>query len=154
MEAKPHGFIESFNFFVPGVPQPKGSWFVSRQGKLYRRKSQSDWEKTMQTQARAVLTQGVVSHLELFVGPVEVKLRFVLPRPKTVDRTLPSVRPDLDKLERAVLDSLTGVVLVDDGQVVKLSSTKEYVSTNGAVTFGPLPCREPGVFIEVRVVER
>ena len=36
-----------------------------------------------------------------------------LPRPKTIKpskRPYPHVRPDIDKLERAVLDGLTGVV--------------------------------------------
>jgi hypothetical protein len=36
------------------------------------------------------------------------------------------VRPDLDKLVRAVLDALTGPVLADDGQVVLLSAGKFY----------------------------
>jgi Holliday junction resolvase RusA-like endonuclease len=59
-------------------------------------------------------------------NPVEMTIDFRLPKPKTVKRDLPYVAPDLDKLIRAVLDALTGVAYVDDGQVVSITSTKTY----------------------------
>ena len=33
-------------------------------------------------------------------------------------------RPDIDKLERAILDSLTGVIWEDDSQVIKVYKHK------------------------------
>lgn len=59
-------------------------------------------------------------------NPIEMTIDFRLPRPKTVKRDLPYVAPDLDKLIRAVLDALTGIAYVDDGQVVTIASTKTY----------------------------
>lgn len=59
-------------------------------------------------------------------NPVEMTIEFRLPRPKTVKRDLPYVAPDLDKLIRAVLDALTGIAYVDDGQVVSINSSKVY----------------------------
>jgi len=59
-------------------------------------------------------------------NPVEMTIEFRLPRPKTVKRELPYVAPDLDKLIRAVLDALTGIAYVDDGQVVSINSSKVY----------------------------
>jgi Holliday junction resolvase RusA-like endonuclease len=59
-------------------------------------------------------------------NPVEMVIEFRLPRPKTVKRDLPYVAPDLDKLIRAVLDALTGIAYVDDGQVVSITSSKVY----------------------------
>jgi Holliday junction resolvase RusA-like endonuclease len=59
-------------------------------------------------------------------NPVEMTIEFRLPRPKTVKRDLPYVAPDLDKLIRAVLDALTGIAYVDDGQVVTINSSKVY----------------------------
>ena len=47
-------------------------------------------------------------------------------KPKTVKRIYPFVRPDLDKLCRAVLDALTGIAYKDDQQVVSLFATKSY----------------------------
>ena len=46
---------------------------------------------------------------------------------KTVDRQLPSVSPDLDKLIRAVGDSLTDSgVVTDDSRIVRISARKLY----------------------------
>ncbi len=60
-----------------------------------------------------------------------MELLFVFNRPKTVKRDEPYVRPDLDKLIRAVLDGLTGVAYEDDQQVVRLTAQKAYGETEG-----------------------
>ena len=44
---------------------------------------------------------------------------------------MPWVKPDLDKLIRAVLDGLTGVAYVDDAQVTLISASKSYGSVEG-----------------------
>ena len=62
---------------------------------------------------------------------VEVSLVFTLKKPKTVTRSEPFKRPDIDKLSRAVLDGLTGVAYEDDEQVVKLIAVKEYGNVEG-----------------------
>ena len=41
-------------------------------------------------------------------------------------RVWPECRPDLNKLSRACLDALTGIVWRDDSQVVRLEAEKEY----------------------------
>jgi crossover junction endodeoxyribonuclease RusA len=61
--------------------------------------------------------------------PVVVKIVFVMPRPKATPKTRatpPAVKkPDLDKLERAVLDALKSAgVYADDSQVVALYGYK------------------------------
>ena len=76
------------------------------------------WEAEVRRQLE--FTDGVLT------GPVEVLLHFELARPKSARRLLPSTKPDLDKLARAVLDALTGVVFKDDAQVVDLRVTKRY----------------------------
>lgn len=70
-------------------------------------------------------------------GPVSVRLHFYLPRPKRMKRELPHVKPDVDKLIRAVLDALTGIVWVDDGQVVQVTGQKVYADPPGV---GMEPC--------------
>ena len=60
---------------------------------------------------------------------VTLRIRYYMPRPKTAKpskRPHPHVRPDIDKLERAVLDGLTGVVFADDAQVVAIDHRKLY----------------------------
>lgn len=64
---------------------------------------------------------------------VELHLTFILKKPKTVNRNEPYIRPDIDKLSRAVLDGLTGVAYEDDEQVVKLTAIKEYGENEGVV---------------------
>ena len=59
-------------------------------------------------------------------GAVFINLLFSMPRPKTVKRPSPTVPPDLDKLIRGVLDALTAVAYVDDGQVTEITAIKVY----------------------------
>lgn len=47
-------------------------------------------------------------------------------RPKSVSRLRPSVTPDIDKLERMILDAGTGLVYQDDGQVVHIDTRLFY----------------------------
>lgn len=71
---------------------------------------------------------------------VTVDLMFCLPQIKNPTKRLPTVKPDLDKLARSVLDALTGVAYEDDSQVCKLTLEKVY-------TWG-----EPGVYITVTAI--
>jgi crossover junction endodeoxyribonuclease RusA len=62
--------------------------------------------------------------------PVRVLVEFFIAKGDSIPkkRLYPSVKPDVDKLLRAVLDSLTGVAFHDDGQVVEISGWKNYGS--------------------------
>jgi Holliday junction resolvase RusA-like endonuclease len=66
-------------------------------------------------------------------APVELSVIFYMPRPKTVqDRALPSVMPDLDKLIRAVADSLTDAgIYADDSRIVRINAAKVYADDRG-----------------------
>lgn len=60
-------------------------------------------------------------------GPVSVHLDFVMPRPQRPGSPNPPANKrtgDVDKLARAVLDALTGTWVVDDSDVVHLTTTK------------------------------
>jgi Holliday junction resolvase RusA-like endonuclease len=60
---------------------------------------------------------------------VEIALVFHLPRPKTVTRKWPAVKPDLDKLVRSTFDGLTtGGLYTDDALVIALSASKQYAT--------------------------
>lgn len=59
--------------------------------------------------------------------PVEITLNFYFTRPKSAKkRRGMTVRPDLDKLVRAVFDSLKGILIHDDSQVVEHHCRKHY----------------------------
>jgi Holliday junction resolvase RusA-like endonuclease len=63
--------------------------------------------------------------LTKFEGAVKVEAVFYLTRKPTVKRAHPTVPPDVDKLSRALLDSLKPV-WGDDSQVVRLEVSKKY----------------------------
>jgi Holliday junction resolvase RusA-like endonuclease len=84
------------------------------------------WRAQVST-AAAVLHHDDVDEASAFA----VVLEFGMPRPKTVKRELPTVKPDLDKLTRALLDALTGRVWKDDAQVVRLVVDKAYSERPG-----------------------
>lgn len=67
----------------------------------------------------------------LLTGPLRVDCEFVFPRTKSQQwktRPMPRIRhtkkPDRDNLDKAVLDSLNGLVWVDDAQVCDGAITK------------------------------
>lgn len=115
-------------FFVPGEPAPQGSKKAFRNQYTCRiqmtesSKKVGPWRERVALAAHNAMEGGAVLD-----GPISVCLNFVLPRPKSAPKrtTPPAVKkPDLDKLERAVLDALTGVCFGDDSQVISLSGYK------------------------------
>jgi Holliday junction resolvase RusA-like endonuclease len=62
--------------------------------------------------------------------PVRLLLEFHIARPQSIPkkRVTPAVKPDIDKLCRAALDSLTGVLFADDGQVTEMMARKFYAT--------------------------
>jgi Holliday junction resolvase RusA-like endonuclease len=71
----------------------------------------------------------LATHREPFVGAVAVRIDVFLARPDSVKRALPTVKPDLDKLVRLVLDALARVVFGDDAVVCRLNARKRYAAS-------------------------
>ena len=112
-------------FKVEGKPVPKARARVVTKGKrrfAFTPKKVKDWETIVKNEAK--------KHFEMpFAWPVMVSLTFYLHRPKT--RRLEfwvSTTPDLDNLEKSVLDGLNEVAYTDDKLVVVKSSSKRYVT--------------------------
>ena len=114
------------SFFVKGKPVPQGSMKFIRPGVMIHSRSQD----------LALWRADIARNAELFgfkpiASAVKVELDFIMARPKSAKRAFPSVKPDLDKLIRAVLDGLTGVVYEDDSQVILIQSSKTYGEKQG-----------------------
>jgi Holliday junction resolvase RusA-like endonuclease len=73
----------------------------------------------------------VGADFELIDEPVELSVIFYLARPKTATREFPAVMPDLDKLIRAVSDSLTGTIIKDDSRIITIHAQKRYADARG-----------------------
>lgn len=101
-------------------PIPQGSMSVFR-GRIVHARS-----KELRAYRDLIGSVAAQSFSQPLTGAVRVDLRFIMPKPKTVKRERPHVKPDLDKLVRAVLDGLTGVAYVDDAQVTSVTATKRY----------------------------
>jgi Holliday junction resolvase RusA-like endonuclease len=122
--------------FVAGIPAPQGSTkaFVDKAGKAHVT-SDNPRMRPWRELVSAIVRSHVGPDVAIPTGPVVVFAEFVMPR-RAADMTLrieewsPAhvVKPDLDKLGRALLDSLTGIVYRDDAQVVRLVSAKRYAA--------------------------
>jgi crossover junction endodeoxyribonuclease RusA len=115
-------------FVVYGKPEPQGSMkaFVVRGRPIITSDNTSlkPWRQQVALAALAQMKGGTPHD-----GAVEMQIDFYFDRPKSVKKTaLKITRPDIDKLERAVLDALTGIAYKDDAQVVKVTKTKQYGS--------------------------
>lgn len=128
------------NFFVPGVPAPQGSkraFVVAGKARLVESsKACRPWRDSVRSAALEAIGGAAP-----WLGPVALRIVFVLPRPATVPkarRGWPATKPDLDKLVRAVLDACTHALFADDSQVVEVTARKWYVGADlgGAVTVG------------------
>lgn len=115
----------SAQFFVSGKPVPQGSLkFINGHAIHVRAQDLALWRADIARVAK-------LSHVQKAEEGVEIALTFITNKPKTSKRSEPYIRPDLDKLIRAVLDGLTGVAYEDDGQVTKVIAQKQYGNSEG-----------------------
>lgn len=139
-------------FAVPGKPVPQGSLTSFRHattGKVVTPQKASVREYRDRI-AWAARQTGMACTDE----PVAVDLRFYFARPKSHYRPTGQLRekaprwhcqrPDGDKLARAALDALTGVMLYDDAQVWQLTATKVWATEDSTrVTVTPVAALSP-----------
>lgn len=142
-----------YEFFIEGEPAPQGSKRHVGHGRMIESsKRVGPWRKRIATEMAAQMSAEGLQ--QLGDGPLSCRLTFYMPRPKRHYRTgryarllkplaptYSHVRPDVDKLARAVLDALTMSGIVgDDQQIAILLAVKKY-----AVSV-------PGVFIELNKI--
>jgi Holliday junction resolvase RusA-like endonuclease len=97
------------------------------------------WRSDVQSAATPHFVDQETGEFLTETGPLEVEITFWRARPKShygtgKNRDLvkdtapayPTVKPDVDKLSRAVLDALTGIAWKDDAQVISKSVRKRY----------------------------
>ena len=121
---------------VTGQPIPQGSKTAAviggRAVMFDSNKKLKEWRSTVTAATRTELIKQRFTGFESDQALV-VFIEFYLERPKTVKRLWPAVKPDLDKLVRAVFDGVTdGHAWHDDSQVVGVYASKYYGQTPGA----------------------
>ena len=133
-------------FTVPGQPVTQGSMAAvktkggkvkvihSKKGKC---QSVAQWRRVAK-QAAHLAMRGRA----LMDGAVEVYAVFYVERPVSREgEPFPIWRLDLDKLERALGDALTGIVVTDDVRIVFWSARKSYADLHPQ----GIPCTVVGV---------
>lgn len=132
-----------------GTPVPQGSkraW-VRPDGRVQMVEDQGDRHASWRREVTAAATEALwrADTREPTPRPVSVLLTFYFHRPaahygtgrnarliKSRAPSFPWLKPDLDKLVRAVFDSLTDArVWVDDSQVVSFTARKRYLDRYG-----------------------
>lgn len=109
---------------VTGDPASQGSHAIMR-GRIVQVNSTKHkaWRKAIVQEAIATLPDD----WQPIDEPCELIVNFYMPKPASVKRSLPTVSPDLDKLIRAVGDSLTDSgIVIDDSRIVRISARKLY----------------------------
>jgi crossover junction endodeoxyribonuclease RusA len=130
-------------FFVPGVPVAKGSakaFYNKKAGRAFvtqdNLEKQKPWVSLISVKAES-------AGLALSDSAVHVALMFNMPRPKAHFRSNGELKtgaplfhkskPDIDKLQRAVLDALSSIAFLDDRQVCSVYAQKMYSDTPGVL---------------------
>ena len=125
------------SFQVYGVPVTQGSARAILSRSTKRPLLIQDRSVELRSWRENVASAAARATKEPLRGAVSLALVFDLPAPKSRPPALRTVRqveewaypwrrPDLDKLARAVLDALTGILFLDDAQVVDLRLMKRY----------------------------
>ena len=138
--------MTTIEFRVYGIPQTKGSakGFAvpnkQKPGKFRTiitndNKKNKPWAQTVSGEAQRHRVDGCP-----FEGPIVLEMVFLMPIPKSLPKRAPAFmlkKPDVDKMTRSVKDALSGVLYIDDKQVVHTDVKKMY-------------CEAPGVMVRLR----
>jgi crossover junction endodeoxyribonuclease RusA len=113
------------SFFVEGTPRSQGSMRAFNNRVVHNKTPElMAWRKAIAVAAQVAGCQPIDS-------PIKIIMHFILKRPKSTKRKYPTVPLDLDKMVRAVGDSLTGVAYIDDAQIIEINATKSYGEPSG-----------------------
>lgn len=138
--------IDTVRFVVPGNPVGKGRPRAAKRGKnivLYTPEKTASYESTV-----ALAASQAMAGRPLITGPAEVLMTMVVSVPKSwskrkqadalAGQTMPTTKPDMDNVLKAIFDAINGIVWNDDVQVVGLRARKVYGATPGVhVTVSP-----------------
>lgn len=122
-------------FSVKGFPQTKGSTraFIpkgwNRAVITNDNKKNKPWEKVVKMMAQCQAPKDGP-----WCDPIELNMRFFLKKPKSHPKTKHvwhTKKPDVDKLIRSIKDSLSGIIYMDDRQVVSVHAFKQYGDAPG-----------------------
>ena len=123
----------TYKFTVPGPAVPQGRPRLTTIGGHPRA---YDPPRSRKYKAKVRAYAQRAGRMEPITGPVKLTLEEYRPIPKSwsknkreaarTQRLLPTTRPDMDNVEKAIMDALNGLAWNDDAQVVLKVSMKVY----------------------------
>lgn len=134
----PSTSVSALSFFVAGVPVPQGSMkAITIKGKKFTQLISDNDSLLKPWRGKVVDVATLARNLggwpENYNGPVELSCRFLLPMPasrpslaRTAGIGMRAVKPDLDKLMRAIGDALTIANVLDDDSRIVIAHLAKY----------------------------
>lgn len=128
------------SFTAYGIPAPKGSMkaYMPKGARfpvvIHDNKHTRPWALNIKWAAKQAAVGDIIPYPS---EPMSLFIAFYMPRPKSIPKRVQqhTRKPDADKLLRAALDALTGIIWKDDAQVVRICAEKKY-------TVGDMPRAE------------
>ena len=132
-------------FFIAGTPRSAGSksGFLNPKTKKYIFAPAGKYQKSWQESIRWAAIEAGYNGTMIIEGAVELSIEYVYRRPKGHyksngelnkkgrDTPYKTSKPDLDKLNRAVADALSGLIWRDDSQVVRMKEVGKSYGKQG-----------------------
>ena len=124
--------MKQLEFTIPGEPISQGRPKFSTRGgfaRAYDPKKSRDGKAVVKLCARDAVSEA--GWTEPMTNPIEMLVQFAIALPKSqyrkrtpIPRKWRTKKPDLDNLVKLVKDACSGVVFIDDNQVVRLIAEK------------------------------
>jgi Holliday junction resolvase RusA-like endonuclease len=127
--------MSTVSFTVYGIPIPQGSMKAFTPPGFHRPIVTSDnkklkpWRNDVACAAVSMMTAQKFTRCGRAV-PIAIEVTFFFSRPQSVKKSIEfkTTQPDIDKLLRALLDALTGIIYEDDSQVADVRMRKLFDS--------------------------
>lgn len=144
------------SFFVPGCPiaQPRiKARGVFARGRVFARVYEPGGKTSPVRQWKSDLQAEAYKHVNgsLLAGPLALKATFFFPRPQRLNRSkdpvgpIPyDVKPDIENVLKALMDSMTGIIYNDDRQIASICVEKFFARKGG----------DPGTRVEISEIQR
>jgi len=128
-------FRMNVEFFINFTPSGQERVRKGKHG-FYQPSKSANQKKIVQAYAQQAITKHGPSNFPIS-GPVSLVMDFYVPIPKSWSKTrtqqaymgllLPQVKPDIDNLNKLVMDALNKLVYVDDALICDKKTSKRYI---------------------------
>tara|TARA_B100001564_G_scaffold3978_2_gene3494 strand:- start:1371 stop:1829 length:459 start_codon:yes stop_codon:yes gene_type:complete len=126
-----NGMGKELTMVIPGEPVSQGRPRFSTHGgyaRAYDPKKSREGKQSVKYFADAAMLDAGIGVL---IGPIGMQIQFGIKLPKSQERKRTPVprkwrtkKPDLDNMIKLVKDACSGIVFLDDNQIVKMSAEK------------------------------